>query len=31
MTSRPLIVTSTPEGTTTGIRPIRDIGAPYQT
>ena len=31
VTSRPLIVTSTPEGTTTGIRPIRDIGTPYQT
>src|SRR5690349_5903670 len=28
VTSRPLIVTSTPEGTTTGIRPIRDIGTP---
>src|SRR5215831_5602721 len=25
VTSRPLIVTSTPAGTTTGIRPIRDI------
>src|SRR5258708_20860462 len=28
VTSRPLMVTSTPEGTTTGIRPIRDIVAP---
>src|SRR5262245_25377397 len=25
VTSRPSMVTSTPEGTTTGIRPIRDI------
>src|SRR5215475_12773007 len=28
VTSRPLIDTSTPEGTVTGIRPIRDIGTP---
>jgi len=30
-TSRPLMVTSTPVGTTTGIRPIRDIVGSYQT
>src|SRR5215472_19001939 len=28
VTSRPLMVTSTPAGTATGIRPIRDIVAP---
>ena len=32
VTWRPLMVTSTPAGMTTGVRPIRDIAAlPYQT
>jgi len=31
VTSRPLMVTSTPLGMVTGVRPIRDIAVPYQT